>query len=394
MKEGKRDIVIWGTGTVGAVAGYYYKDISNIICYIDNDSRKWGKTLNGIPINSPDILKVLEVEVILALKGGADSVRKQLSDEYGVQNSVWFQMNQKEYDLGKNPIEPGEDASIVALSGGLGNQMFQYAFIKNLQEQGKQVFIDLSLNAGIKKYSILDVFPSIRLHVCTEVQKMNFIQENAQNLGQKQKKFLLYKEENINETKEKIADLTILDSTGGVFQGLFQTYQFAERVRDLLLTDFTFQVNQEEGFRKFYDMREKGNLVSIHIRRGDYLLGNNNWIYGDICTEKYYKRAMEYIKQNVTECVFVFFSDDVKWVRENYRVEDAVYIERDMFDQYQDWYDMYLMSMCKHHIIANSTFSWWGAWLNQNENKIVIAPEKWVNSCDYKDIYPEEWIQM
>lgn len=65
-----------------------------------------------------------------------------------------------------------------------------------------------------------------------------------------------------------------------------------------------------------------------------------------------------------------------------------------MFEKYQDWYDMYLMSICKHNIIANSTFSWWGAWLNQNENKIVAAPERWIHTFDYEDIYPSEWIKI
>ena len=100
------------------------------------------------------------------------------------------------------------------------------------------------------------------------------------------------------------------------------------------------------------------------------------------------------MKDKVGNCKFIFFSNDMEWVKRNYNIENAIYVNSTLFDNYQDWYDMYLMSMCKHNIIANSTFSWWGAWLNSNKEKIVIAPNKWVNLCDYKDIYPDDWIKM
>ena len=100
------------------------------------------------------------------------------------------------------------------------------------------------------------------------------------------------------------------------------------------------------------------------------------------------------MKEKVNNCRFYFFSDDIEEIKEHYKMDNAVYVEKAMFDGYEDWYDMYLMSICKHNIIANSTFSWWGAWLNRHEDKIVIAPEKWINSCDYQDIYPKGWMQM
>ena len=100
------------------------------------------------------------------------------------------------------------------------------------------------------------------------------------------------------------------------------------------------------------------------------------------------------MREHIPDCCFCFFSDDIEWVKVNYAMSNDVCIEKDMFDSYEDWYDMYLMSICSHNIIANSTFSWWGAWLNQNEDKTVIAPQKWLNGCDYIDIYPPEWITM
>ena len=92
--------------------------------------------------------------------------------------------------------------------------------------------------------------------------------------------------------------------------------------------------------------------------------------------------------------MFSFLSDDNARVKKQYPMEQAVYADYGLSGNYKDWYDLYLMSMCTHHILANSTFSWWGAWLNQRRDKIVVAPQKWMNVCDYKDIYPEGWITM
>ena len=114
---------------------------------------------------------------------------------------------------------------------------------------------------------------------------------------------------------------------------------------------------------------------------------------GDVCTEAYYNKAMDYMEQRLGNCQFYFFSDDIEWVKEHYRKSNALYIESNMFERYQNWFDMCLMSFCSHHIIANSTYSWWGAWLNPRE-KIVIAPKTWARSKNFADICPVEWIRM
>ncbi len=387
------DIVIWGTGRIGTIAFFYYKDISNIICYVDNDERKWGKTLNGIKICSPDVLKRQNVKIVIAIKKGKEVIREQLNTEYGIKDSILFQVNQELYSLKKRHIDIQENMCIVSFTGGLGNQMFQYAFLKNLQYHGKKVLACLNLTIETTSFHLLDIFRNINFEICTEEQKIDLIKKNINN-EEKSKKFILYIEESINETREKKADLSIINVTGGVFSGLFQTYKFAEQVRDLLIKDFVFKDKIENKLEKFRDCLDRDITVSIHIRRGDYLTGNNYWIYGDICTQEYYINAISYMKDKVGNCKFIFFSNDMEWVKRNYNIENAIYVNSTLFDNYQDWYDMYLMSMCKHNIIANSTFSWWGAWLNSNKEKIVIAPNKWVNLCDYKDIYPDDWIKM
>lgn len=387
------NIAIWGTGRIGSIAYYYYKDSCNILYYIDNDARKWGKVLNGIKICSPDILKNVDVMIVLAIKWGIEDVKKQIEIEYRIKKVTIFAITQEHYSIEKEPKEVQKNMCIVNFIGGLGNQMFQYAFLKNLQYNGKKVLAYLDSNVGTANFCLLNVFKNIHLEICTKEQKKVLIEKNV-NEEEKTKKFMLYTEDNIYETKEKRTDMSILDVTGGVFSGLFQTYKFAEQVKDELMDDFKFHQYYDSKLDRLYEIITSYQAVSIHIRRGDYLLGNNKWIYGDICTDAYYKNAIAYLKNRIGTCKFIFFSNDIKWVKKHYDIDGAIYIDKKMFDHYQDWYDMYLMSVCKHNIIANSTFSWWGAWLNKNKEKIVIAPKRWINFCDYRDIYPNCWIKI
>jgi hypothetical protein len=111
------------------------------------------------------------------------------------------------------------------------------------------------------------------------------------------------------------------------------------------------------------------------VRRGDYLKPRVRAAFGDICTAEYYREAVAYIRQKTADPVFFIFSDDIQWVKDNLPLPGAVYVTGNT--GLTGFRDMQLMSCCKHHIIANSTFSWWGAWLNQTPGKIVVAPAKW-----------------
>ena len=128
--------------------------------------------------------------------------------------------------------------------------------------------------------------------------------------------------------------------------------------------------------------------MSVHIRRGDYL---ENPMYGGICTEEYYKKAIDYIKQRVENAKFYLFSNDMPYVQDRFRGEEFVYVENNSEDK--GYIDLYLMSLCKHHIIANSSFSWWGAWLNAAKSKIVVAPSIWLTNAPARDVVPDTWIR-
>lgn len=143
------------------------------------------------------------------------------------------------------------------------------------------------------------------------------------------------------------------------------------------------------------DIIKSCNAVSLHIRRGDYISNaTTNTIHGT-CNLDYYKRAVEYIKKNSVSPIFFIFSDDIDWVKDNLHLnEKHYYIDWNNADT--NYEDMRLMSLCKHNVIANSSFSWWGAWLNNNPKKIVIAPQKWFNDSKLNtfDVIPEKRIKI
>jgi hypothetical protein len=140
------------------------------------------------------------------------------------------------------------------------------------------------------------------------------------------------------------------------------------------------------------DKIKSENSVSIHIRRNDYLAKISIEVLG-LMPSEYYHRAIGTIKSKIPDASFYFFSDDISWVKENLHIPDATFVSGDFSKT--DFEDLYLMSCCRHNIIANSSFSWWGAWLNNNPDKIVIAPKKWFNKGpkDTQDLIPEGWIK-
>jgi len=173
--------------------------------------------------------------------------------------------------------------------------------------------------------------------------------------------------------------------------------------------EFSPQIRQEFTFKKEFfndkvkqlaEVIQKENSVSIHIRRGDYINDKKTNKYHGFCPTEYYKEAVVLIKQRVPSPVFYIFTDDEKWVSENFATPEFIkliptYVNISK-NHLKDHEEMYLMSQCKHHIIANSSFSWWGAWLNKKSDKIVIAPEKWVSKKPnpHPNIIPETWIKI
>lgn len=286
--------------------------------------------------------------------------------------------------------------NIVRFRGGLGNQMFQYALFKRLQQTDGETYMDLSnFQVDTKRNFILDkVFPSIsKKEVPTVIWEQLMEKSTDRTLWRKGINKLFPKTRNIfYEEEDGVFDSSVLKQKNKIIDGYWQTEKYWKDIEKIVRQEFIFTQTKDDGLKKCLNLiQQSGCSASIHIRRCDYL--EEVGTYGDICTEKYYFDAIDILNRetNCADISYFVFSDDIKWVQENMKIRNSYYIRPVMFDDYQDWYDMLLMSHCKHNIIANSSFSWWAAWLNANKEKCVISPSKWDNRSNTNDIWCKGW---
>lgn len=383
-----RDVVIFGAGRWGKCALQYYKDIYNVVAFVDNDLRKNGTTVDGVSVFLPDYLKGKDAAVVIANKKYEAQIKRQLYESYGIESAVVFSIGLRT-ELLYSDTEYKDDEIIVRFISGLGNQLFQYTLYRYMESYGINVSADLSFygEPGSCMYSIQTVFPRVRIKKCSPELRRRYCNDSAY----KEKYF---KEKDLIEEPVEISREDVISGRYRYIDGYHQCYFFAEDIKDYLFEELEFPNKKESKLEELGNKFSTENYVSVHIRRGDYLSDNEAWKYCGICDERYYKKAIDYIKSNCESPRFVFFSDDIEWVSTNYGNEESIYISNEIFEEYQDWYDMYLMSCCKHNIIANSTFSWWGAWLNRHAGKIVVAPDRWINAQARKNICPPEWIRI
>lgn len=292
---------------------------------------------------------------------------------------------------------------IVKLNGGLGNQMFQYAFACVLKQNFKvNVFFDFEYFEDVKKSNTVTTrfygLGNFNLN-CDEATQEMLLNVKKPEIVSKNKRFIAKKFPrvfNINyiRTKNEYAFYKDLLKNPNYlyYEGYFQNEKYFKDIKPELLNDFTLKDELDDKNKTILKEITKTNSVSLHVRRGDYItLAHANKIHG-LCPIDYYNKAIKYIGSHVDCPHFYLFSDDIAWVKENIKI-DYPYTVVD-FNGEKDYIDMELMKNCKHNIIANSSFSWWGAWLNQNPNKIVIAPKHWL-ACNKKcEIVPKEWVKL
>lgn len=292
---------------------------------------------------------------------------------------------------------------IVIASGGLGNTMSQYAFVMSLRKHDNQkcaLFVAES-NMEHYGYELEKIFPNV-----IKCDKMNVFQRIYINIlsslrnvkiGKRyfphQILFCFHKRMFTPEAIWFYPEVYNKQYRNAYFLGQFQSYKYLENCELEVRNAFEFDLLKlSNRTKELSKLMEEVNSVSLHVRRGDY----QNAYYinglGNVVTLDYYKRAINYIKQKIHNPVFFVFSDDLEYVKSNILLDNVIYVDFNRGDN--SWQDMYLMSKCKHNIIANSTFSWWGAWLNNNESKIIVAPQKWWATLDKDDLIPTKWIRI
>lgn len=176
--------------------------------------------------------------------------------------------------------------------------------------------------------------------------------------------------------------------------GYWQTETSFDNVKPEVRKAFSFNSNLLNGpTRQLAEKLKLQKAIALHVRRGDYLDSSHADMFINICTVDYYREALIMIRNHAGNNLLLYcFSDDPDWVKSNLHLENCVVVDWNHGDD--SWQDMYLMSLCRHNIIANSTFSWWGAWLNGSRDKIVIAPYRCFNTMLTPEIHPDEWITI
>jgi hypothetical protein len=289
--------------------------------------------------------------------------------------------------------------------GGLGNQMFQYAVARRLAHvHNTQVKFDLSWFAhqseSTRHYE-LDRF-RLKQSFITNSDRVRFpkapITKISRIFKAIQSKFQTLGPYQLILEKSLAFDPRILSLPDNIaLMGYWQSYRYFNDIRSIIIEDFSLTESLTAQDMAIVDKIEKVPSVAIHIRRGDYVNSPKTSSVHGCCSAAYYQRAMEYISQRIERPHFFVFSDDMGWAKQNIQTRHQItFVDHNWPDYGRR--DMTLMRLCKHNIIANSSFSWWAAWLNTSSKKIVIGPKKYyvnkVKNRHAKDLFPPNWVRL
>ena len=299
---------------------------------------------------------------------------------------------------------------ITNLKGGLGNQMFQYATGLSLSKKNNTVLLlDISgysdqriLNSDTPRFFDLKHFEiSAKIADSEQVKKTKYSHDLISKICRGINKKILKKnyQDFHPELLINISDKISKNPNHNIYlDGFFQSEKNFSKIRPALLQEFQLKPELITDQVKYFQRQITGldsnrNSISIHIRRGDYVKNPQTKKYHGLCPLLYYRDSIDLIAESIDHPHFFIFSDDTEWVKENLKISfNNTFVSGLGLSPQQE---LYLMSKCSHNIIANSSFSWWGAWLNKNINKIVIAPEKWtVKNTEHPNIIPAGWIKI
>ena len=286
---------------------------------------------------------------------------------------------------------------IIQLKGGLGNQMFQYALYRELLHRGKEVKIDdvTGFEHDKLRIPVLDRF-GIEYEKATHEEVVAITDSKMDIFSRIRRKLTGRKTKEIVEV-EGIFDPQILELDEAYLVGYWQSDKYFTSPEVIEHLQETFSKRPQEIMHDSVSWTTLQQIeccesVSIHVRRTDYLDAEHIKIH-NLCSETYYKNAISMVRQKHPNAVFFIFTDDKEWCKEHFKGHNFINVELQE-GEFTDVADMLLMSRCKHHIIANSSFSWWSAWIGDTPEKMVIAPAKWINNRKMDDIYTERMTKV
>jgi len=261
----------------------------------------------------------------------------------------------------------------ISIKGGLGNQMFQYAHGRSLELAGKKIIFDISFFNGNK--AKIDTVRNFKLDNFNIETKTEF-----------------------SDRRHLLLDIyvKIMRKIGFELEN-YQGEKYFKNIATKIRQEFTLKRSLSAKGQEWQEkIQTTENSVSVHVRRGDYVQNKKTNAFHGTCDIEYYQKALSEVEKRISDQnieIFIF-SDDIGWAKENLTFPYPTHFVSS--PEIPDYEEMHLMSLCRHNIIANSTFSWWGAWLNQNPDKIVVGPRQWFTNktADELDILPPEWIKI
>ncbi len=270
---------------------------------------------------------------------------------------------------------------VVRLMGGLGNQMFQYALGRGLEEKNNnEMLLDTSFLEN-RTPGFVNVFRDYELNLFPNLKEKIVTRENGPAS-------VIPVQEPYFHFCQELVDVKLSNENDYLLVGHWQTYKYFENVSDSIREEFTFPDIVEPKTKELQEEILSCNSVMINVRRADYLVDS---LFEDLDMD-YFLECVDKMSEMVDNPKFYVFSDDIEWCKENFTDEKFFVVDKSYAGhKYIDY--LHLMSCCKHDIIPNSTFAWWAAWLNNNEDKIVMYPSKWFTdpSKDPKDLFPQDW---
>jgi len=306
---------------------------------------------------------------------------------------------------------------VVQLVGGLGNQLFQYA-------AARKIALAYNLNLKIDKITSYSNALSERIYGLSHFKiqgdlvnfhELEYIRKKGRycRYGIKLISHFYKQSDKLNTLRLFCPGYLYLDEAnvydyllgakGRInkdiyLQGYFASEKYFIDIREIILEEVKSKSMYSAKTQLMAEQTRNSNSISLHVRRGDYVNKPSTSKVFASCTIEYYLKAIDIITKSIDKPHLYIFSDEPRWVKENMNFEyPTTYISHNTTNDYED---LFLMSQCKHNIIANSTFSWWGAWLNINPDKIVIAPKIWFknlqdnNRINFSDLYPQQWIKI